>query len=372
VPNKLTKLLTVGALSLICLSTAALGVERLKPFGERSKGERLERIRNSPLFVDGEAQNPIETSLSFRGKFWGLLKRYSRPGRTPDTAPPVQTPSFSEEAKTFEVTWLGHSSVLLELNGQRFLLDPMLSERASPFQFMGPKRFHDAPLSVPDLPPLDAVVISHDHYDHLDVATIVALAKRAVPFIVPLGVGAHLESWGVPVERITELEWWEETRVGQTQLVCTPARHFSGRGFTDRFNTLWASWAFINQGKRVWFSGDTGAFPQAAEIGEKLGPFDLTMIEIGAYDPAWEAVHLGPVEAFKMNAALKGKTLSPIHWGTFSLAPHPWDEPILQLMRIAEEAELPLLVPIVGESMSVEQPSINAYWRDRATRSTPN
>ena len=370
--SKLKKSVLLGVVSLLCVSTAALAVERLKPFGERSKGERLERIRNSPNFKNGKAQNLIETSLSFRGEFWGLMKRYSQSGQTPDVPPPVQTPTFSDPVESLAVTWLGHSSVLLDVNGQRFLLDPMLSDRASPFQFMGPKRFHSAPISVDDLPPVDAVVISHDHYDHLDVATIIALAKNDVPFIVPLGVGAHLEAWGVPVGRITELEWWEEIQIGQTRIVCTPARHFSGRGLTDRFRTLWASWAFINEDKRVWFSGDTGAFPQATEIGERLGPFDLTMIEIGAYDPAWEAVHLGPVEAFKMNAALQGKTLFPIHWGTFSLAPHPWDEPIVQLMRLAEAAELPLLVPIAGESMTVEDASINAYWRERADLASGN
>jgi L-ascorbate metabolism protein UlaG (beta-lactamase superfamily) len=369
--RKLTKRLIVGAISIVCLTTAALAVERLKPFGERSEGARLERIQSSPLFEREKAQNPIETSLSFPGEFWGFVKRSMQKGQTPDTAPPITSPTFSDAPTDLRVTWLGHSTVVLEMNDQRFLLDPMLSERASPFRYLGPKRFHAAPLTVSDLPQIDAVVISHDHYDHLDVATIVALSERDLPFIVPLGVGAHLEAWGVPLERITELEWWEEVQIGETRIVCTPARHFSGRGLTDRFRTLWASWAFINESRRVWFSGDTGPFPQAAEIGERLGPFDLTMIEIGAYDPAWQFVHLGPVEAFKMNEMLRGKALLPIHWGTFKLAPHPWDEPIVQLIRLADQANLSLMAPIAGESMSVQTPEVNEYWRARTAFGSP-
>ena len=356
----------VSLVGLLGLTSLALGAERLRPFGARSSGERKSRIDRSPLFKNGKAQNLIDTSLGFNREFFGVFRRYLRGGQEPDIELPVVTPEWSDEpSQDLTVTWLGHSSVVLEMDGVRIVTDPMLSKRASPFQAMGPARFHRAPVTAESLPSMDAVIISHDHYDHLDMRTVSVLASRAVRFIVPLGVGAHLEAWGVRRERITELEWWDETAVGGLRVVCTPSRHFSGRGLTDRYRTLWASWAIIGERQRAWFSGDTGPFPQVAEVGARLGPFDLTMIEVGAYDPAWGSVHMGPDAALEMNRMLGGKTLFPIHWGTFNLATHRWDQPVVRLMDQVTES-VDLMLPIAGATQRADAPQIEEFWIGRA------
>jgi L-ascorbate metabolism protein UlaG (beta-lactamase superfamily) len=236
-------------------------------------------------------------------------------------------------------------------------------ERASPFQWMGPKRFHPTPLALDQLPPIDAIVISHDHYDHLDYESVRWLAaNRDIPFYVPLGIGAHLEHWGMPAERIHELEWWDEAEVKGVRLVSTPARHFSGRGPFDRNATLWTSWAFVGPTQRAWFSGDTGPFEAAAEIGEKLGPFDLTMVESGAWNPAWGNIHLGPDAALAMHHQVRGRAMMPVHWGTFKLAPHAWDQPFVRLRDLAAADGTPLLVPVPGQTMRADAPGVADFW----------
>lgn len=348
------------------LAATALVAERLPPFGGRSDGERKSKIDASPLFQNGKAQNLIHTSLAMNRHYYGAIKRYVRGGQEPEVAIPVLQPSFPQiPSSELTATWLGHSSIVLEVDGVRIITDPVLSERASPLSVMGPRRFHPAPVIADRLPPVDAILISHDHYDHLDMKTVQAIAANGVQFIVPLGVGAHLQAWDVPSAQITELEWWDETVIKGLRIVCTPARHFSGRGLTDRNRTLWASWAVIGDTQRAWFSGDTGAFPQAIEIGEKLGPFDLTMIEIGAYDKAWESVHLGPDEAYAMNQKVRGRAMFPTHWGTFNLAAHRWDQPIIRLMAVARDGKVPLMVPVAGERQLARQPKVHSFWRER-------
>ena len=361
--KRVLKWLIVLAVVLGCI---AMLVQQLPQFGAASTGARKARMASSPFFEDGKAQNLTETYMGPNREWTAALGRYIRGGQEPELALPVQTPSFSSSlGDAFTMTWLGHSSVLLEMDGVRIVTDPMLSKRASPFQWMGPARFHRAPVSVEELPELDAVVISHDHYDHLDMGTISALIDRTVPFLVPLGVGAHLEEWGVPADRIVELEWWEETRVGDVRIVCTPARHFSGRGLTDRNRTLWASWAMVGPTRSVWYSGDTGAFPQASEIGDRLGPFDLSMIEVGAYDPAWDVVHLGPDAALGVHQQVGAKLMFPVHWGTFNLAPHRWDQPIVRLVDQAREKDVSLLIPEVGQTIPVGDAYVAEFWQTR-------
>ena len=242
--RRILKILFIGAVVLIGL---ALVIERTSPFGGRASGDRLARMADSDLFADGKAQNFVPIDLSMNRNYVGAIKRYIRGGQEPMVKLPVTTPVFGSPSIDAQITWLGHSSMVVELDGVRVLFDPVLSERASPFQFMGPKRFHAAPLVPSQLPEVAAVVISHDHYDHLDRQTIMELASRGVRFFVPLGVGSHLQAWDVPLAQIEEMEWWQEASVGEVRLVCTPARHFSGRGFTDRNRTLWASWALVGK-----------------------------------------------------------------------------------------------------------------------------
>jgi L-ascorbate metabolism protein UlaG (beta-lactamase superfamily) len=259
--------------------------------------------------------------------------------------------------------------VLLEVEGVRVLLDPVWAERTSPLPFLGPRRFQPAPLAVEALPALDAVAVSHDHYDHLDRAAVerVARAQPAARFVVPLGVGAHLEAWGIPPERTVELDWWEEAVLagGRLRLVAVPARHFSGRALLDRNRTLWASWAILGPRRRAYFGGDGGYHPGFADIGARLGPFDLTMLEIGAYHPSWGTVHLGPENALRAHRDLGGGRLLPIHWGAYDLALHAWDGPIRALAAGAPAAGVELLVPRMGELVQVGRPPPLERWWER-------
>ncbi|PJJ54965.1 MBL fold metallo-hydrolase [Hymenobacter chitinivorans] len=267
-------------------------------------------------------------------------------------------------AAALRVTWFGHSSTLIELDGKRFLTDPVWRLRASPLSVVGPKRFFAPPLALTELPPLDAVILSHDHYDHLDKDAIRTLSRTGVPFFCPLGVGGHLRRWGVPAAQITELDWWQEVTLGAAHtLVATPARHFSGRRLT-RDNTFWASWCLLGPTHRAFFGGDSGPYEAAfREIGAAYGPFDLVMLEVGAYDALWADIHMGPDHALAAHRALGGGPLLPLHWATFNLAFHAWTEPVERLLAAAGP-DVPLLLPAPGQRVEVAAgPLPEQWWR---------
>jgi L-ascorbate metabolism protein UlaG (beta-lactamase superfamily) len=264
-------------------------------------------------------------------------------------------------------TWLGHSTVLVEIDGMRVLTDPVWGERASPMSFAGPRRFHPVPVPVAALPPLDAVVISHDHYDHLDHPTVLQLARLGVPFVTSLGVGAHLEAWGVPPERITELDWWESVEIGGATITAAPSQHFSGRTVRDRNRTAWSSFQVRGSRHSFFFSGDTGLTPEYAEIRDRLGPLDLVMLEVGAFHPAWGDIHLGPENALAAHALLGGGAFLPVHWGTFNLALHAWDDPPESLVRLAPARSVQLVMPRLGEPVEPSRVDrVDAWWRSVA------
>jgi L-ascorbate metabolism protein UlaG (beta-lactamase superfamily) len=263
-------------------------------------------------------------------------------------------------------TWLGHSTVLLEIDGWRVLTDPVWGPRASPSRFLGPKRFQPIPIEIRDLPPLDAVIVSHDHYDHLDYPTIRKLARASVPFVTSLGVGAHLESWGISSDRITELDWWESVRVPNSEVTisATPSQHFSGRTPGARNNTFWSSFSVKGPKHAFFFSGDTGLTEEYAAIRERVGPFDLVTLEVGAFHPAWGDIHLGPENALKALSLLGGGSFLPIHWGTFNLAMHAWDEPAEVLLKQAPARGAQLLMPKIGESVEPSRhEKVEPWWR---------
>lgn len=350
----------------------------MNSFGKRAQGERLERMRASAMW-DGTGFRNVHPALP------GLrdatvprptLKEFLSAGdrRAPAGPLPSLDPreAWNRPAQSgLRATWLGHSTVLIEIDGHRVLTDPVWGTRASPFRLLGPKRFQPVPLRLRQMPEVDVVVISHDHYDHLDYPTIRALARHsAVPFVTSLGVGAHLQAWGVAAERITELDWWQSHRVPGTGLTITaaPSQHFSGRGLKDRNATLWSSMVVQSDRHRVFFSGDTGLTTQYAEIRERLGPFDLVMLEVGAFHPAWGDIHLGPVNALKAHALLGGGAFLPVHWGTFSLAMHAWDEPVETLLKLAPSQGAPLLMPRLGEPVEpVAAGPVVPWWRSMGT-----
>ncbi len=343
--------------------------------GAAPHGLRRERIGASPRFVEGRFENTVPVRDPMRGVAFAdrarILRDFATRGRarSPGTPLPVTRPLEIWRAPPstgFRATWLGHSTVLLEMDGVRVLTDPVFGERASPFAWAGPKRFHVVPATLAELPPLDAVVVSHDHYDHLDYPTVRELARTDVPFFTSLGVGAHLEAWGVAPSRITELDWWEEAVHPTKDLVVTaaPSRHFSGRGPTANA-TAWSSFVVSSKNRRVFFSGDTGLTPEYEEIGRRLGPFDLVMLEVGAYHPAWDAIHLGPDNALEALRMLGGGTLLPVHWGTFDLALHPWQEPVEVLARRATEGRVHVVTPRLGAPVEpTEVAAMDPWWRE--------
>ena len=273
----------------------------------------------------------------------GAVKRPSAPVPiVPRTAADFAPPP----ADGLRITWLGHSTSILEVDGLRVLVDPVWAERASPFGAIGPRRFHAPPLALDALPPLDAVLLSHDHYDHLDQRTVRHLAARGLPFITALGVGGHLRRWGVPAAQVQELDWWQELAIGGVRIVATPARHFSGRAwhFRDRDRQLWCGFALVGRTRRVYYAGDTSYFGGFAEVAERLGPFDATLIEVGAYSQAWPDVHIGPELAARAVREARGGVFVPVHWGTFDLAFHGWTEPIERSIVAADAEGVPVTV----------------------------
>jgi L-ascorbate metabolism protein UlaG (beta-lactamase superfamily) len=353
----------------------------MKAFGSRAEGQRLERMRASPQWLDAAAGGrfhnvaPIAPGLRDPAAKMPSLTDFLYGGtrRVPTGPLPAHDPraAWLKPPDTgLRATWLGHSTVLLEVDGVRLLTDPVWGQRASPSQLVGPKRFQPTPVTLRQLPPVDAVLISHDHYDHLCHPTIRALARTPVPFITSLGVGAHLQGWGIAPERITELDWWQSHRVlgaargSAVEVTAAPSQHFSGRGLKDRNATLWSSLVVRGPRHRVFFSGDTGLTDQYTQIRQRLGPFDLVMLEVGAFHPAWGDIHLGPEHALQALQLLGGGAFLPVHWGTFSLAMHAWDEPAETLLTLAPRQDVQLLMPQLGHAVEpVRVDSVTPWWR---------
>jgi L-ascorbate metabolism protein UlaG (beta-lactamase superfamily) len=295
--------------------------------------------------------------------FWDFT--FNKPADTvPAQALPVQVLTLEQLLAAPDNTLyrLGHSTILMKLNGEFWLTDPVFSKRASPVQWAGPARFHAPPIGIAELPPIKGVILSHNHYDHLDYAAIRQLADKTEFFLAPLGVGDTLVSWGVPVDKVRQLGWWESVSAGSLKLTATPAQHFSGRTLWDGNKTLWASWVIESSGLRVFFSGDTGYFKGFKEIGDKFGPFDLTLMETGAYDPKWPDIHMQPRETMQAHIDLRGKVLLPIHNGTFDLAMHSWDDPFEQITALAAARGQSLATPMIGEALNIAQPQATGPW----------
>jgi L-ascorbate metabolism protein UlaG (beta-lactamase superfamily) len=316
---------------------------------------------------DGRFHNTLPDEVVTRGAALAVLRAIMLRGPVgrPSGPVPLAVDPLPPAPAPLALTWYGHSSVLLEVDGRRVLADPVWGERVSPSPAVGPRRLHPAPVPLTALPAVDAVVISHDHYDHLDLPTVRALQHAGTaPFVVPLGLGNHLRRWGVPEARIVELDWNESHEIGGLTLTCTEARHFSGRGLR-RNTTLWSSWAVAGPRHRVFFGGDTGYTPAFAGLGAAYGPFDLTVLPVGAYSDLWPLIHMTPEEAVQAHRDLTGSRpapLVPVHWATFNLGFHPWAEPVQRLRTAADAAGVRISVPRPGQRLDAAAPIPPTDW----------
>lgn len=295
------------------------------------------------------------------------LKRYLTTPRI-HARPQGSLPQISLSADTLKqqrqgaLYRLGHSTVLIHLDGKWLLTDPVFSDRASPVTWAGPKRFQPAPIQIEELPFIDAIIISHDHYDHLDKASVIALAPKAGQFICPLRVGNHLRRWGISSEQIIELDWWQHHNMKGIELTACPSQHYSGRTLRDKDQTLWASWSIKGVEASLYFSGDSGYFGGFKEVGSRLGPFDFTLMETGAYDEAWADVHMQPEQSLQAHRDLRGKVMVPIHNATFDLALHPWFDPLQRIDALAKSHHIPLMTPMLGEPLLFTQTPSQVNW----------
>ncbi|KWN23837.1 hydrolase [Burkholderia territorii] len=340
-------------------------LHRVLGFAAARRGRTLsgESPQHNGMRFSNVAPRPAEGFGKTLGIAWNML--VNKPSNTVPTGTlPIDslTREQLDAAPDRSLYRLGHSTLLLKLRGEFWLTDPVFAERASPFRRVGPKRFHAPPITLEELPPLRGVILSHDHYDHLDRDTVLTLAATTSVFVTTLGVGDRLIEWGIDAKKVRQLDWWQSVDVDGLTLTATPAQHFSGRSLFDGNSTLWASWVIADDDLRMFFSGDTGYFDGFRTIGERLGPFDVTLIETGAYDPQWPYVHMQPEETVQAHIDLRGRTLVPIHNGTFDLAMHRWQEPFERVTALAMVRGVELSTPRMGERLDLDVPHRGERW----------
>lgn len=366
----ITILILVGVLII-----AYLAFTNFYPsFGGNVSKERKIAYQQSKQFKDGRFNNtkavPKDLSFSETVELAYVFFTTKVPnGRPKDDlkAQKMDSVSIANYEGEARLVWFGHSSFLLQIAGKNILIDPMFGKVAAPHPLLGGNRFNEEfPLEIEKLPLIDAVIFSHDHYDHLDYQSVLKIKDKTNHFFVPLGVSAHLEAWDVPSNKITELDWWQEIEFGALTLVCTPAQHFSGRKFNNAQSTLWSSWVIQSESENIFLSGDSGYAPHFTEIGDKYGPFDIALLECGQYNERWSDIHMMPEETAQAGIDLKAKKIMPIHWAGFKLALHEWTDPIVRVQEKAKELNVEVITPRIGQEIMVKD-SINNYtnwWED--------
>ncbi|HWR35867.1 MAG TPA: MBL fold metallo-hydrolase [Clostridia bacterium] len=362
--KSLKRLLIWATGAIAAFGVAAIFIFRMPIFGGSFEEARWERMRHSPQFHENRFENtpPQKSEM----EFLKTLQDYSKGQvRKPQFVVPVvklTTSQFAEEIEPgLRAYWFGHSTTLIEIDGIRVMTDPVFSEYASPFQGVGPKRLHPVPLALEQMPRVDAVVISHDHFDHLDMEATKHFAARGTHFYVPLGVGAHLARWSVPAQQIHEMDWWDSAEIKGVQVNCTPARHYSGRKRMDN-STLWSAWLVRGPHSSFYFSGDTGYSHHFSETRKRLGAVDLSVLKVGAYGSTWLDIQMDPESAIRAHQDLGGKVFLPVHWATFNLSYHAWDEPIVRTVAAARKAGVQIVTPAPGEKVELGKPFVNREW----------
>jgi len=346
----------------ILLSVATVGMaatlflKYYPNFGSAPNAKKQSSYLSSHNYEKKKFHNLYPTIIENDVKFLvSVLKDYLRKNPNLTPAHPLKTQPFNwgspPQSKT-RVTWFGHSTVLLELDGKRIFIDPMLGSSPSPFPQLGGKRYSPGlPFELDSVPSIDIVLYSHDHYDHLDHDSVKLLKDKVRQFIVPLGVGSRLEGWGVPAWKIQELDWWDSLDHAGIRFISTPARHFSGRSLFDHDSTLWTSWVIQHDEMKIFFNGDSGYGPHFKEIGDQYGPFDFTMMECGQYDKRWAPIHMMPEETVQAHIDLKGNLMMPIHWAAFTLAFNEWTDSIERVTKAADESGIAITTPKIGQSV---------------------
>lgn len=341
-------------------------------FGALPEGERLAKVQNSPHYVNGQFENLLPTpqlvgNQSVFSASWNyIFKEKERPAPV-DPVPTQKTDLLHMDRDKDVVVWLGHSSYFIQMQGVTFLIDPVFSDAAAPIPFVNQAFAGTNLYKAEDLPEIDYLLISHDHWDHLDYPTIAALQPKIKNVICGLGVGAYFVRWGFLESQIQEADWFTEIslREGLTAHVL-PARHYSGR-LLEKNKTLWAGFALVGPQQRIFFSGDSGYGPHFKEIGKQLGAFDLVLLDQGQYDPSWPYIHMTPEEAVQAALDLKAKALLPAHVGKFSIANHPWDEPFQRIAQASKDKAYRLLTPKIGEEVELQdQQRSFAHWWESA------
>ena len=352
-----------GYTVILCVVVSVLFVLYAPVFGGSQSPESLGRIKHSRNFVEDKFVNQLATSVSTRPpstKTSIMDWVFQQDDKNPTEPLPsrILHPDIFTEGK---FVWLGHSTLLMKINSVVIMTNPVFN-RASPVPVIGSPFAVQNLISIDDLPAVDAVIISHDHYDHLDYQAIKVLSKRVDHFFVPLGVKAHLERWGVASTNISELDWYESEVYRGVRLTLAPARHFSGRGLWDRNSTLWGSWIISSQTLNVYFSGDSGYSDTFKTIGQRYGPFDIAFLENGAYNLDWAQIHMMPEEVVQASIDLNARVLFPIHWSKFDLALHPWDEPAIRLTKEARNRAVAVATPLIGEAFDVNNYPTTQWW----------
>ncbi len=342
-----------------------------KQFGAKVNGEHAAKYARSSHWDGSKFVNLESTTMNIN---WQTLPKLlykqfcEREGREPKTSIPVipfNNDQFVEASDGMKFVWFGHSALLIRLAGLTLLIDPMLGENASPVAPFATKRFSKGTLDLIDqFPEIDLVLLTHDHYDHLDLDSIQRLKSKVNHFFVALGVARHLERWGIPFRQITEFDWWQSSQFNDIDITFTPTRHFSGRGLSDRAKSLWGGWVFQTGSESIWFSGDGGYGKHFKEIGQRLGPFDFGFMECGQYNRHWHQIHMFPEESVRAALDAQASKIMAVHWGGFALAQHRWKDPIERFVSEAIKQGVNFLHPAIGELCTITDTVGSKWWEE--------